>query len=155
SASAPAAFVAQPGDFLAPAVTNGTIVGFTPVQIQHAYGFDQVGFLAGNYNGTAGQGQTIAIVDAYDDPNIASDLQVFDQAFGLPDPPSFPRVNQNGSSTGPFPSVNASWAGEISLDVEWAHAIAPQANVLLVEANSTSLSDLTTAINTARKAPGV
>src|SRR5207249_3405408 len=98
----------------------------------------------------AGGGQTIAIIDVYDDPNIQSDLQVFDQTFGLPDPPSFTKVNQSGSTTGRFPRTDSSWSGEIALDVEWAHAIAPAANILLVEANSTRLSDLVTALNTAR-----
>ena len=79
------------------------------------------------------RGTTIAIVDAYDDPNIASDLHQFDLAFGLPDP-TFTKVNQNGGST--LPAANAGWATEIALDVEWAHAIAPGANILLVEANS-------------------
>jgi subtilase family serine protease len=58
----------------------------TPAEIRTAYGINS---LAGN-----GAGQTIAIVDAYDDPTIASDLQAFDAAFGLPDPPSFRKVDQ-------------------------------------------------------------
>src|SRR4051812_35879335 len=73
----PADVTAVPAVSFAPAVTNPTPVGYTPAQVQHAYGFDQVPFLAGNPN-SAGQGQTIAIVDAYDDPNIAADLHVFD-----------------------------------------------------------------------------
>jgi len=56
-------------------------------------------------------------------PNIASDLKTFDQTFGLPDPPSFIKVDQTGGRR--YPRVDTGWAGEISLDVEWAHAIAP------------------------------
>jgi subtilase family serine protease len=134
-------------------VTNPTPVGYTPAEIRHAYGFDQIPSLAANYN-TAGAGQTIAIVMAGDHPNIASDLHVFDQTFGLPDP-VFVKLNQNGSATGPWPRVNAAWAGEISLDVEWAHAIAPAAKIVLVEANSANVSDLARAIDAARGYPGV
>src|SRR5262245_12176241 len=132
----------------APSVTNPTPVGLTPAEVQHAYGFDQIPGLIGNYN-TAGAGQTIAIVMDGHDPNIASDLHVFSQTFGLPDA-TFVQLNQKGSATGPWTGVNASWAGEISLDVEWAHAIAPAAKIVLVESNSANLSDLATAINTAR-----
>jgi subtilase family serine protease len=128
--------------------------GLTPAQVRHAYGFDQIPGLAADYDHTAGSGQTIAVVMAGDHPAIASDLHVFDQAFGLPDP-AFVKLNQKGSATGPWPAVNASWAGEIALDVEWAHAIAPAATVVLVEANSANLADLVAAIDTARKYPGV
>ncbi len=135
-------------------ITNTTVVGYTPAQIRHAYGFDQTPSLQTNGYNTAGQGQIIAIVDAYDDPNIASDLHVFDQQFGIPDT-TLIKVNQNGSTTGPWPKVNSGWAGEISLDVEWAHAIAPAATILLVEARSNSLSDLLAAVDTARNWAGV
>src|SRR5262249_50727787 len=94
----------------------------------------------------------IAIVDAYDDPNIAGDLQKFDAAFGLPNP-SFTKVNQTGGTK--LPAANSGWATEIALDVEWAHAIAPGAKIVLVEANSSSMSDLMTAVNTARNYAGV
>jgi hypothetical protein len=123
---------------------------YTPGQVRHVYGFDQVKF--GNVAGD-GSGQTIAIVDAYDDPNIAADLKNFDQVFGIKDPPSFLKVNQGGGSK--LPAANSGWAMEIALDVEWAHAIAPGANILLVEANSSSLSDLLTAVNYARYQPSV
>ena len=100
-----------------------------------------------------GTGETIAIIDAFDAPNLASDLAVFDAHFGLPAPPSFVKVSESGSST--LPATNASWAQETSLDVEWAHAIAPGASILLVEANSASDLDLGTAVNYARNQPGV
>ena len=100
-----------------------------------------------------GAGQTIAIVDAYNDPNIKSDLQVFDNQFGIAAPPSFNVVNQTGGAN--LPAADAGWSMEIALDVEWAHAIAPGANILLVEANSSSINDLVGAVNYARQAPGV
>src|SRR5690348_16350068 len=68
--------------------------GLTPTQIRHAYGFDQI--VIGSVQGD-GTGQTIAIIDAYDDPTITTDLQNFDATFGLPAPPSFVKVAQNGS----------------------------------------------------------
>ena len=98
-----------------------------------------------------GAGQTIAIVDAYDDPNVASDLHKFDVQFGLSDP-RFTKVSQTGSAA--YPSANQGWASEIALDVEWAHAIAPGANILLVEARSASMGDLLTAVNYARNYAG-
>jgi hypothetical protein len=122
--------------------------GFWPAQIRHAYGFDKLPL--------DGAGQTIAIVDAYDDPNLAADLQTFDAQFGLPDPPSFTQINQNGgsgSTVGVDPT--GGWEIEEALDVEWAHAIAPKANILLVDANSADSNDLLAAVDTARSAPGV
>lgn len=137
-------------DGLTPFATSGP-TGMTPTQIRHAYAFDQIFFQNGTVVGD-GSGQTIAIVDAYDDPRIANDLHMFDLAFGLPDP-VFTKVNQNGGST--MPAADAGWAGEIALDVEWAHAIAPKANILLVEASSNSFSDLLTAVRYAASQPGV
>ncbi|MEI7780492.1 MAG: fibronectin type III domain-containing protein [Planctomycetota bacterium] len=124
--------------------------GYAPSAIRHAYGFDAVSFGSVAANGA---GTTIAIVDAYDNPSIANDLKQFDLQFGLSDPPSFRKVNQSGGTT--MPAADAGWASEIALDVEWAHAIAPGASILLVEANSNSMSDLMAAVNYARNAPGV
>ena len=136
-------------------------VGLTPAQIRHAYGIDAISF-----NGVVGDGtgQTIAIIDAYDDPKfvnstdpnfVNSDLHKFDQALGIPDPPSFRKVSQTGSTTA-LPGQDAGWGGEIALDVEWAHALAPGANILLVEARSASYTDLVVnAVNYARQQPGV
>jgi hypothetical protein len=123
--------------------------GYTPAQIKHAYGIDQVLF-----NGAQGDGSgtTIAIVDAYNQPNMASDLHQFDLAFGLPDP-QLTIVNQTGGSN--LPPSDSGWGGEISLDVEWAHAIAPGAKILLVEANSASGSDLFAAVKYAATVSGV
>jgi subtilase family serine protease len=117
---------------------------YSPNQIRHAYGFDQV-----SWNGA---GQTIAIVDAYDDPTVLTDLQKFDRQWGLADP----RLTvAKMTSGGRGPAANSGWAMEIALDVEWAHAIAPGANILLVEATTASLGDLLSAVNYARNQVGV
>jgi subtilase family serine protease len=129
--------VARPAAVTFPFPTGG----FTPYQIRHAYGFDAIKFTKGTtvIPGN-GAGQTIAVVDPFDDPEIANDLAAFDSAFGLPAPPSFRKVGQTG---GPVPTqTDDGWASETSLDVEWAHALAPGANILLVEANSDFLTDL-------------
>jgi hypothetical protein len=135
--------------------------GFTPAQIRHAYGFDQITFSHGTVQGD-GTGTTIAIVDAYDDPKMASDLKAFDTQFGLPGNSTdnnmsfFTKVNQNGS-TSPLPAASGTsgWAEETSLDVEWAHAIAPKAKILLVEANSANTDDLFKGVDTANNWSGV
>ena len=134
---------------------SASAVGMTPTQLRQAYGINavQFGSVAGD-----GTGQTIAIVDAYDDPSIVADLAAFDSAFGLAEPPTFTVIGQNGSSTRPGTDPSGpgnSWAVETSMDVEWAHAVAPKANILLVEANSDSDSDLFGAINTAKGYAGV
>ncbi|MGN6371163.1 MAG: proprotein convertase P-domain-containing protein [Phycisphaerae bacterium] len=127
----------------ASALVPGTAL--TPAQVRKAYGFDQISF--GNIIGD-GSGQTIAIIDAYDSPTVANDLHQFDLEFGLPDPPSFRRVAQDGTTN--FPPVDpagpgaagGTWEEETALDVEWAHAIAPGANILLVEASDDSFTNL-------------
>jgi subtilase family serine protease len=126
-----------------PLLTTGAPTGYTPAQIRAYLGLT-----------TTGTGQTIAIVTAYDDPYIAADLATFDSAFALPAPPSFKRVGQSGSTT-TFPAVNAGWALETALDVEWAHAIAPGASILLVEATTSSFTNLDTAIAYAAKQSAV
>jgi subtilase family serine protease len=152
SASLIDSVVAQPAELtLSPMVSNSTVVGLTPAQVKKAYGIDSISF-----NGIKGDGsgQTIAIVGAYNAPNIASDLKTFDKAFSLSDPPSFKKVSQAGSATS-LPATDTGWAMELSLDVEWAHAVAPKANILLVEAKSASLGDLLKAVDYARNAGGV
>ena len=93
---------------------------------------------------SAGAGETIGIVDAYDDPTAESDLNVFSSQYGLPACTTangcFSKVNQTGGTS--YPRSNAGWALEISLDIEWAHAIAPGAKILLVEASSNSFTNL-------------
>jgi len=116
---------------------------FTPAQIQEAYAFNGITF--GSTVGD-GSGQTIAIVDAYDDPNIQSDLNTFDTQFGLP-AITVTRVNQTGGTSYPATDPTGGWEGEESLDVEWAHAMAPGASITLVEADSDLNSDLFTAVS--------
>jgi subtilase family serine protease len=116
---------------------------FVPSQIRHAYGFDQVA--------NEGAGQTIGIVEAYDDANAEADLGIFSTKFGLPACTSangcFLKVYGGKSK----PSANANWAVETSLDIQWAHAIAPQAKIVLVEASSNDLSDLIAGVDVAVK----
>lgn len=122
--------------------------GYTPAQIRAAYGITGLTF----NNGTVladGTGQTIAIVTAFDDPTIEADLAVFNKAYGLPAPPSFKKIVPAGTPK------DAGWSLEAALDVEWAHAIAPKANILLVEAASDNTDDMMAAVDTARKQPGV
>ena len=116
---------------------------YTPTQIQQAYQFNQI-----NFNGVTGNGsgETIALVDAYDDPNIQSDLNTFDTQFSLPST-TVTRVSETGSSSLPGTDSSGGWELEESLDVEWAHAMAPGAKLLLVEANSPNNSDLLSAVS--------
>jgi subtilase family serine protease len=117
--------------------------GLAPAQIRHAYGFDQLANL--------GAGQTIAIVDAFDDPNAESDLAVFNSTFGLPACTTVNGCFHKIYGSGRKPRADAGWSLEISLDVEWAHSIAPQAKILLVEAASSKFSDLLQAVDVAVK----
>jgi hypothetical protein len=131
--------------------------GFSPSQIRHAYGLDLVMF--GNVVGD-GSGQTITIIDAYHSPTITHDLHAFDAAFGLPDPPSFRVVAEDGSTnyppTDPSGRGSLNWETETALDVEWAHALAPAASLLLVEGTAPTLGDLLqTSVDYARRQPGV
>jgi fibronectin type 3 domain-containing protein len=130
--------LALPTYKIAPFAGSGPPSGsFTPAQIQEAYQFNQVSF--------NGSGETIAIVDAYNDPDIQSDLNTFDSEFSLPST-TVSVVNQTGGSSLPGADPTGGWEVEESLDVEWAHAMAPGANILLVEASSAGLSDLLTAV---------
>jgi subtilase family serine protease len=122
----------------------------SPAQIIAAYNFPTTS-PSGALPGT---GKTIAIVDAYDDPNIASDLATFNTQFAIPQlnsctitatsGPCFQKVSESGGTV--YPAFDQGWAEEISLDVEWAHAIAPGASILLVEASTNSDADLVRAI---------
>ena len=126
-----------------PLVTSTTPTGYSPKTVQ--------GYLGLTGTGT---GTTIAIVAAYNDPTITSDLATFDSTYGLAAPPSFKKVNQTGG-TASFPVTDPNWSLEISLDVEWAHALAPAAAILLVEANSSSMNDLNVSIDYAAKQSAV
>lgn len=128
---------------MTPLISSSSPTGYSPKTVKAYLGL----------TGT-GSGQTIAVVTAYNAPTIASDLAAFDSAFGLSAPASFKKVSQSGS-TSSLPATDAGWALEASLDVEWAHAIAPAASILLVEASSSSLSNLDTAVAYAAKQTGV
>jgi subtilase family serine protease len=113
-------------------------VGILPVQFRAAYGFNQIP--------NQGKGQTIVLVDAFDDPNIESDLAFYQAYFHL-SPCNFQKVKVGN------PAGSEDWGLEMALDVEQACALAPQANIILVEANSQSLSDLLAATQVASSAP--
>ena len=141
----------KPDYYLIPHASSA-ISGYTPAQIRAAYGFNNTSF---GSTVADGRGQTIAIIDAYNDPNIASDLAAFDSKFGIAAPASLKIVNQNGGTSLPGTDPSQGWEGETALDVESAHAIAPGRNILLVEASSASDSNLFAAVNYARQQAGV
>jgi hypothetical protein len=133
------------------AIPNG--VGYGPTDLQAAYNLTSL-------STSNGAGKTVAIVDAYDNPKAKSDLDNYRSAAGLPPlscsggNPCFTKMNQNGS-TSSFPSANAGWAQEISLDLDMASAICPKCNLLLVEASSNSWANLGAAVNRAAATAGV
>ena len=102
--------------------------------------------------GSGGSGATVAIVDAYDDPNAESDLAVYRSQYGLPACTTangcFKKVNGSGQ-TSPLPTADTGWAGEISLDVDMVSAACPSCHILLVEAASPDDDSLFAAINEA------
>src|ERR1700734_2015752 len=102
---------------------------YEPGQVEQAYNLWPL-----YQHGVSGQGSTIVIVDSFGSPTIRPDLSAFDKTFGLPGPPSFQIIQPAGAvHFDPSNPDNLSWAGETSLDVEYAHTIAPNANILLVE----------------------
>ncbi len=105
-----------------------TYPGYIPIQIWGAYQYTS----NGAYNSNYGSGETIAIIDAYGSPSITTDVAAFDSAFNLP--------AINLQVLHPFGKVsrNAGWALETSLDVEWAHSMAPGAKIVLIETPSAS-----------------
>ncbi len=129
--------------------------GLTPAQVTAAYGLNDITFTSktGAVVPGNGSGETIALIEMYHDPNIQSDLATFDAKYDLPTP-SLTVVDQAGNQT------DSGWALEESLDVEWAHAMAPGANILVVEAapsysQTQELQNLLNAVNTARNTAGV
>jgi subtilase family serine protease len=116
--------------------------GYGPADLQSAYKLPST---------TAGAGQTVAIVDAFDDPTAESDLAQYRSAYGLPPCTTangcFRKVNQTGGTLYPPPSPD--WALEISLDLDMASAICPNCRILLVESNTNLNTDLYTAEDTA------
>ncbi|MGH9302959.1 MAG: S53 family peptidase [Acidimicrobiales bacterium] len=116
--------------------------GYTPCDLQSAYNLPSA---------SAGSGETVALVDAYNDPNAEADLAVYRSAYGLPACTTsngcFRKVNQSGGTS--YPRGNANWSEEISLDLDMVSATCPNCRILLVEASSTSLSNLGVAEDTA------
>jgi subtilase family serine protease len=119
--------------------------GYTPCDLQTAYNLTTA-------SANNGSGQTVGIVDAYDDPNAESDLAVYRAQFGLPACTTangcFRKLNQNGVQ-GNYPHGNTGWAEEISLDLDMASAICPNCHIVLVEAKTNSLANLGASVNTA------
>jgi subtilase family serine protease len=119
----------------------------TPVRLHEAYALPN--------ETAAGASQTIAVVDAFNDPTAEADLAVYDKQFGLAECTSengcFKKVDQEGN-TSPLPKNEGGWATEISIDVQMAHAICQNCHILLVETKSEEFSDLGTGVNTAAKA---
>jgi subtilase family serine protease len=123
--------------------------GWHPADLQSAY----------KLSGSAPSGTpTIAIVDAYDDPNAEADLAAYRQQFGLTTCTTasgcFKKVNQSGVQ-GSYPAADKGWAEEISLDLDMASSACPACHILLVEASSNSFANLMAAVDTAARAPGV
>ncbi|MFJ5732710.1 S53 family peptidase [Streptomyces paradoxus] len=119
--------------------------GYGPTDLRSAYGLTS----AATSNGS---GRTIAIVDAYDDPNAESDLAAYRSHYGLPACTTangcFKKVSQTGSTTA-LPTADSGWAGEISLDLDMASVVCPNCRITLVEAKSASMANLGTAVNEA------
>ena len=119
--------------------------GYGPADLQSAYALP---------SGTAGAGQTVAIVDAFDDPKAESDLATYRSTYGLPACTTangcFKKVNQSGTQ-GSYPSGDQGWAVEISLDLDMVSAACPQCHILLVEASSNANANLYAAVDTAAR----
>lgn len=120
-----------------PRPSNNQFTGYTPAQLKTAYGISGI-------SGT-GTGETIALVECYGDPNLKSDLSVFSKKYGLAD--ASLTVEQMGTAQNA--SDAADWAAETALDTEWAHAMAPNASLLVVEAEDESLSAVLSAVDKA------
>jgi len=117
--------------------------GYHPTDLQSAYGLTS----------TTGIGQTVAIVDAFDNPNAEADLAVYRTQFGLPACTTangcFNKVDQTGGTS--YPAANVGWGEEISLDLDMVSAICPNCHILLVEANDNTFTNLAASVNEAAK----
>ena len=129
----------------APAASVGNNGAYDPSWLESAY--NDPWFVSAPT--MAGTGETVAVVDAYDDPGAASDLAYYRSFFGLPacGAGCFTKVNENGGTT--YPAANSGWAQETSLDLDMVSALCPNCHILLVEASSSYISDLGKAVNTA------
>ena len=115
----------------APVRTSAFVHCYTPTDIETAYGVDGL-----HTEGTTGTGQTIVIVDSYGSPTALQDLQFFSTTFGLPEP-DLTIIHPTGTPTfsNSMHGIQGGWAFETSLDLQWAHAIAPDAKLVLIAAN--------------------
>jgi subtilase family serine protease len=126
-----------------PKISNGTPTGLPPSAVQTVYNLSGL-----SPNSGAGNGQIIAIVDAFHDPNALSDLNTFNAQYGYAQLSTCTSLTQSGPcfeqvfAQGKQPRTNAGWVLEESLDIEWAHAEAPAAKIVLVEAATNSNSNL-------------
>jgi hypothetical protein len=128
-------------------VRNVTPAGYGPAALQSAYNLTQA-------SAAAGQGQTVAVVDAYHDPNAAANLAVYRAQFHLSActmaSGCFRQVNQKGTTSPlPRPAGSTGWAQEASLDLDMVSAICPACHIILVEANNAAISNLGQAVNAA------
>src|SRR2546430_6624159 len=124
---------------------GGNPACYGPHAIREAYGLTPM--IDAGFNG---KGRTIVILVPFGSPTALADLQAFDAAFGLPNPPSFKIVTMPGTPAFDLNDGNhVVWAQETSLDVQWAHAVAPGANIVVVVAASNSDSDLLAGLNLA------
>jgi len=122
---------------------GGLVPCYGPDTIRLAYGAADL--LASGFDGT---GETLVLLEAYGSPTAFSDLQVFDATWGLPDPPEFRMVTMPGTPAfDPGNATMVSWAYETSLDVQWSHAMAPGARIVVVAAASDDDMDLSTALD--------
>ncbi|MGI8803334.1 MAG: hypothetical protein ACR2KV_14405 [Solirubrobacteraceae bacterium] len=128
----------------APLATSTPVSGYAPADLQSAYGLTAAA-------ASAGGSQTVAIVDAYDDPSAEADLATYRGNFGLPACTTangcFRKRDEHGGTS--YPAGNSGWAQEISLDLDMVSAICPNCRILLVEGASAGFTDLGTAVNTA------
>jgi len=139
------AITAGPEQETSPAHTGtGVEGGYSPADLRSAYELPSA---------TAGHGQTVAVVDAYDDPNAEHDLGAYRAEYGLGACTTaegcFRKVNQTGGTT--YPSPEHKWVEEISIDIDMVSAICPNCHILLVEAKSPEEADLAIAENEAAK----
>jgi hypothetical protein len=124
------------------------VSGYGPSDLQSAYNLASAA-------ASAGSGQTVALVDAYDDPNAEADLATYRGQFGLPPCTTangcFEKLNQDGATTPlPYPAVRSDdWTLEESLDMDMVSAVCPQCHIMLVEADNADLSNMGTAVNAA------
>jgi len=138
------AHVVTKADGVTPAASTSYVSGYAPADVQQAYSLSAL-------VGSGGVGRTVAIVDAYDNPNVEGDLAVYRTKFNLGTCAStdgcFRKVDQRGGTA--FPVGDVGWGEEIALDVEMVSTACPKCHILLVEADTASIANLGAAVNEA------